>query len=265
MEHSEKLARLDDPRILRHLFHPRRQTDHTPPAGARDWCMDANDGTRLCGRFYLGDPSWCNILFFHGNGEIAPDYDAIGPMYHSIQANFLVMDYRGYGQSGGSPTVSHMLHDAHGVCDAVRTWLSREGRNNGPFVIMGRSLGSAPSLEIAAAYQPDVDGLVIESGFSRTIPLLRRLGISAQSLGLDDSEDGISNLDKMRQFRKPTLIIHAEHDHIIPHDHGVELFEACPATEKRMFTVRGANHNDIFIQAGMAYFNEIRGLLDKVE
>jgi fermentation-respiration switch protein FrsA (DUF1100 family) len=261
MDHSQALAKLDHPLVRRILFHPRRQPPHTPPAGAVDWSARAADGVRLAGRLYLREASWPNILFFHGNGEIAADYDTLGPMFHSIGANLLAMDYRGYGKSEGAPGVSAMLEDARTVYDALREWLRKEGRGNAPFFIMGRSLGSAPALELAAAFQPEIAGLVIESGFAHTFPLLAFLGLDTAALGLDEAGDAIANLEKIKDFHKPALIIHAEHDHIIPRPQGEELYDACPAAWKRLYTVPGANHNDIHIMAGMRYFHAVKELL----
>lgn len=87
--------------------------------------------------------------------------------------NFLVADYRGYGLSGGVPTVSAMLGDSHHILDYARIRLEANGYG-GPLVVMGRSLGSAPALELAA-HRDGIDGLIIESGFALTArPCLTR-------------------------------------------------------------------------------------------
>lgn len=51
------------------------------------------------------------LLFFHGNGEIVEDYDDIAQIYLKLGINFLPVDYRGYGRSTGSPTVTAMMRD----------------------------------------------------------------------------------------------------------------------------------------------------------
>ena len=47
-------------------------------------------------------------------------------------------------------------------------------------------------------------------------------------------------------FIKPTLIIHAEDDHLIPLADGQALYEASPARDKRLLTIPGADHNTLF-------------------
>jgi len=68
------------------------------------------DGAAVGARFHIGSRGHANLLFFHGNGEIAADYDEIGPYYNRIGINFLAADYRGYGPLDRAPHGD--LHDA---------------------------------------------------------------------------------------------------------------------------------------------------------
>ncbi|MBI9074189.1 MAG: alpha/beta hydrolase [Desulfatibacillum sp.] len=262
MDTRKLLEKLDSPLVSQYLFHPRSQYSSPIPPTGQDMTIPANDGILLGARMYLADKESHNILFFHGNGEIAADYDDIGPMYTAIGISFLVMDYRGYGASQGSPSVSSMLVDAQTIFDHVWSWLKREGRTKSLW-IMGRSLGSASALEIAASRQPEISGLIIESGFARVVPLLRTIGVNTLSMGLTNELDPVGNLDKMAVCNKPTLVIHAEHDHIIPLSHGEDLHRICPAQSKQFFMAPGANHNDIMFRAGKKYFSVIRSFLDE--
>jgi len=215
------------------------------------------------GRFHMVQPAAVNILFFHGNGEIVADYDDIAVLYNQVELNFLPVDYRGYGRSTGIPTVTGMMRDAHLIYAFVRTWL-RENGFTAPLLVMGRSLGSASALEIAANYSEEIEGLIIESGFAYAIPLLKRLGVRVWAMDLKE-EDGFSNLEKIGVYEGPTLIIHAEYDHIIPFSDGEALCEASPAVDKRLLQIPGANHNDIFIHGIRQYFDSIKSLAEKVK
>ena len=117
------------------------------------------------------------ILFFHGNGEIVADYDEMGPIYNRLGINFLPVDYRGYGRSGGQPSITAMMQDCHKILRYVASWLPENGLHR-TAALMGRSLGSASVLELAATYREKVAGLIIESGFAQAGPLLRLLGIN---------------------------------------------------------------------------------------
>jgi len=263
MERFAAYAALDRPEILQFLFHPRKDYGEAPPPGAVDRMLPVAEGIRVGARFYPAQPREPHILFFHGNGEIAADYDSMGPVYNAYGMSFLVADYRGYGLSDGQPTVSAMMQDAHGVFQGVEKWLDAQGRT-GPLVVMGRSLGSASALEVATVYHERLAGLIIESGYARTLPLLQRLGLEPVELGFEET-DALSNEGKIGRFHKPTLIIHAEHDQIIPISHGEALFERCPAEQKTFHMVPRADHNTIFMVAGKTYFEVIRRFVDTLD
>jgi alpha-beta hydrolase superfamily lysophospholipase len=115
---SEKIydySKLDQPEVLQILFHPRREAENMPPpANVFDSGIPVAAGVRIHARFHLAGREEPNILFFHGNGEIVSDYDDVGPFYTKTGMNFLAVDYRGYGKSSGSPSVTSMLQDARG-------------------------------------------------------------------------------------------------------------------------------------------------------
>jgi alpha-beta hydrolase superfamily lysophospholipase len=259
---------LDRPEVLMFLFHPRAesgpplQAAGTPPepAGSTDILIPVADDVAIGARFHMAKKSGGNILFFHGNGEIVADYEELGGVYNQMGINFLAVDYRGYGRSSGIPTVSAMMTDCHTIFDFVRTWL-RENDFRGPIILMGRSLGSASALELAAAYGAEIDGLIIESGFAYAGPLLQLLGIDIAGLGFEE-EKGFGNMAKIKEFNKPTLIIHAEFDHIIPFSDGQALFQACTAENKTLLKIPGANHNDIFMRGLQQYLAAVAKLVE---
>ncbi len=256
---------LDRPEVLRVLFHPRRddgaRAGRPPEAGAgtprvQDVLVPVGAGIAVGARFHLGGPTHANVLFFHGNGEIAADYDEIGPFYNRIGINFLAVDYRGYGRSTGHPTVAAMMQDCHAVYRFVSAWLAQNGFT-GPLILMGRSLGSASAIELAAADAERIAGLIVESGFAFAGPLLQLLGADPGRIGFRE-ESAFRHIEKIGQVKKPVLIIHAEFDHIIPFSDGQALFDACPSPAKTLLKIPGANHNDILAVAPGDYMAAIR-------
>jgi len=256
---------LDRPEIRMVLFHPRR--DYGAPAADRpsgtaatprvqDILVPVAADVGVGARLHLGGPAHANILFFHGNGEIAADYDDIGPVYNRIGANLLAADYRGYGRSGGQPTLAAMMRDCHEILRFVAAWLEQNGFS-GPLIVMGRSLGSASAIELAAAHPAQVSGLIIESGFAYAGPLLRLLGADPDRIGLRE-EATFQHIEKIGRIMKPVLIIHAEFDHIIPFSDGQALYDACPSPAKTLLKIPEANHNDILARAPGDYFSSIQ-------
>ena len=258
-EEKSDYALLDRPEVLGAIFHPRGEwgapSSIDEQAAPR---ISVAPNIHIGTRFHAVAGAKATILFFHGNGEIAADYDELGPLYNQMGINFLVADFRGYGRSNGQPTVSAMMSDCHLILSYVRRWLA-DNRQPRPLIAMGRSLGSASALELAAAHPEQMDGLIVESGFAYAEPLLGLLGVNVDGLGFKENQ-GFGNLDKIRRYAGPTLIIHAEYDHIIPFGDGQALYEASGAAHKRLLRIEGANHNDIFARGLAPYMQAVRDL-----
>ena len=125
---------LDRPEILMFLFHPRPEpvvrTSQTAESqsratGSKDILIPVEEDIAIGARFHMAEKSGANLLFFHGNGEIAADYDELGTVYNQMGINLLAVDYRGYGRSGGKPTVTAMMRDCHIIFHFVRNWLEQ--------------------------------------------------------------------------------------------------------------------------------------------
>jgi alpha-beta hydrolase superfamily lysophospholipase len=259
---KKSYAKLDRPEILKILFHPRPDNGGEPPAGAIDHNFTMEGNVVVGARFYLASLEAPNILFFHGNGEIASDYDQAGPMYNALDMSFMVVDYRGYGRSSGEPAVTAMMRDGHVIFRETLAWLARENRT-GPLLLMGRSLGSACAIDLAAAHQDDITGLIIESGFATTMPLLQALGIDVAAMGITE-QDGFMNAAKIERITKPTYILHARYDQLIPVTNAEILQAQSGARRKEFHMVPGADHNSIMAVTGRLYFEAIRGFINKI-
>jgi len=81
--------------VSRVVFHPRAEEDDYSPQGrpTQTQC----DGAVVCGYLHEAHKSDGLLLFFHGNGEIAADYDFLSGIYAACGLSFWVVDYRGYG------------------------------------------------------------------------------------------------------------------------------------------------------------------------
>ncbi len=253
---------LDSPEVRQVLFHPRATPETEPPAGAENINIEVEPGISIGCRLFTADKNAPTILFYHGNGEIVADYDEIGPMYAQQNINFLITDFRGYGWSGGTPSFSALLADSHVLYHKLRQYLADQGYSKVLF-IMGRSLGSACAIEVASAYNDEINGLIIESGFADTLPLAQTLGMDLSSTDLTE-EQTFNNGGKIATVTKPTFLLHGQLDTLIPLWQSEKLHAECGARSKELQVVPGADHNSLIAVGGIFYFQAIRQFVDRV-
>lgn len=244
------LQMLDNPAWLETLFFP-RQAQSSAGEGFQDGTIPVEADVVIGYRLWVNYPDKPTILYYHGNGEIAADYNFIAPEFRRIGVNLLIVDYRGYGWSTGTPTFTSLLADVKPVREALPDVLQAVGK--GALFVMGRSLGSAPAIEMAYLYPDDFKGLIVESGFATIVPLLVRRGIPADSFR---ETEPVGNRRKVAELAMPLLIIHGEQDQLIAVEEGEAIYDASPATLKRILRIANAGHNNL-LRAADRYFSAI--------
>lgn len=242
---------LDDPRLARSIFFPR--VDHSPaPAGAKDHRIEVAPGVTLSARHYVQDAAWPSVLFFHGNGEIVPDYDDLAPAFHGVGLNLFAVDYRGYGASTGEISVRGLALDPPVVAEY---FLNHAGTAK-PFV-MGRSLGSSPACDVALKFGSRFQGLILESGFADINPLLELLGAELPEDAQKEAAALFSNDHKLARIRIPVLILHGERDNLITPSHARLNYSMIPQGQGTLKILPGVGHNDLLRLADQ-YFGALK-------
>lgn len=249
---------LDEIRITSGLFYARKApADTQPDKYIYDGIIPIDLNISLGYRYYHA-PNEDVLLFFHGNGEIASDYDMLAPLYARAGLALLVVDYRGYGWSDGVPLTTQLLPDALIVAEALPVVLAQYRADSPALFIKGRSLGSAPAVYVAQQKPELFKGLIIESGYSDAPSLFRRMGLTVPEEIADDPSLPLNNAKKMQTVSLPLLVIHGENDMLIPAAQGRALYDAAPTAEKNLVIIPHAGHNDLIAQDSARYFGAIR-------
>ena len=248
----------DTPAVLVVVFHPRPEGAEFS-SGFEHLTIPVENSITLGGRFYAAGTNNPTLLFFHGNGEIVADYAELAKVYTRMGINFMPIDYRGYGRSSGTPGVTSMLKDAQTAFDFSRRWLKDHGYA-GRLAVMGRSLGSASALELAASYTNEINALIIDSGFSDAIALVQRLGWRPSSNQV--TQDTLfCHCEKIRRYPGPTLIIHGTRDMIIPVADAEALYQASASQTKQLLRIPGAGHNNLLSVGPNEYFQAVANIV----
>lgn len=253
---------LDNPLVLNMLFYPRQASPITGHAHLQDGTIPVDDGVVLGYRLYVYRPAAPLIVLFHGNGEIAADYDSISPLFHAIHCSLMVIDYRGYGWSTGRPLTSTLFTDAEKAITALPMVFKTVGIHPAGIYVMGRSLGSLPAVHVAGMMPDQVRGLIIESGIAEITSLVQRLGIPAALFApIRSFFASADNVDKLRKITLPLAVIHGEADDLLPVEGAQRLYEASPAAYKTILRVPYAGHNDLLMYDTQGYFSAIAKLV----
>lgn len=200
--------------------------------------LETSDGVRLHGWHIPAPQARGTVLFLHGNaGNISHRLDSV-LMFHRLGYSTLIFDYRGYGNSGGTPTEQGTYRDA----EAAWRHLT-ESRHIPPcrIVLFGESLGGAVAAWLAASHKPAA--LVIASGFTSVPDLAQQLYPFLPVRWL--ARIRYDTRESLGAVTAPVLVAHSPEDDIIPFEHGRALFAA--AHPPKQFLELAGGHNDGFI------------------
>lgn len=238
---------------LVYLPHMGREHVATPADIGLDWraveLVTADDLT-LDAWWLPAENSRAALLFLHGNaGNISHRLVSL-EQFNRLGLSVLILDYRGYGKSEGTPSEAGTAMDA----DAGWRWLKeKSGHDPGRFVIFGRSLGAAVAAELASRTEPAA--LILESPFRSVPDLGQRLypWLPVRAL----ARLNYPTVEYVTQLKAPLLVIHSEEDEIIPFAEGQAVYEAA-ASPKKLLVIQGG-HNTGFLVNEAIY---LRGMND---
>jgi len=202
-----------------------------------DVSFQSEDRTQLHGWYVSTNQARAHVLFMHGNaGNLSHRAYVLKLLRGRLDVSVFIFDYRGYGKSEGRPDETGILADAR----AARAWLaSRAEVAETQLVLMGRSLGAAVAVDLAA--ETGAKGLILESAFTSALDLAAHHYpmLPVRSL----MRTRLDSLSKIGSYYGPLLQSHGTADEIVPIELGQRLFDAAPG-EKEFFIIKDAMHND---------------------
>ncbi len=176
-------------------------------------------------------------VVFHGNAGHAAHRAFYAQALVPLGCRVVLAEYPGYGPRAGVP------REASLVADAEET-LARAHRQFGaPVLVIGESLGGGVASAAAPRQPAAVAGLLLITPWDR----LRHVAghhyrwLPVRWL-LRDRYDSVENL---KAFDRPTVVVVAERDSIVPAPLGTAL-HASLRGPKRLVVIDGSDHNDWF-------------------
>jgi hypothetical protein len=217
--------------------------------------IGTKDGERLHGWYVPADPGHPGVvLFFHGNaGNISHRLDSLA-IFHALGLDTLIIDYRGYGESTGSPSEQGTYRDAEAAWNYL---VGERGIAPERIIVFGRSLGGAVAAWLASRVRPG--GVIIESCFSSGTDMAKRLYPFLPARLITRLRYPVT--DYVRDIQSPLLVVHSRDDEIIPFDMGQAIFRAAP--EPKSFLALNGDHNMGFLLSREAYLAGLESFITK--
>lgn len=219
--------------------------------------ITTSDGVRLRGWYLPPAPEPLRgqrapgLLWFYGNMETV---SALAPIVRDLRPPdiaLLMLDYRGYGESGGSPSEAGIYRDAEAAWEYLA---ARPDVDASRIAVYGRSVGSAVATHLADT--KPVRAVVLDSPFSNAKDMARihyaMIPRALVRLSLD-------NLGRVGRLNVPLLVFHGTDDDIVPPRMGRAVAEAGRARE--LVLISGAGHNDTYDVGGREYREKLHAFL----
>jgi fermentation-respiration switch protein FrsA (DUF1100 family) len=190
------------------------------------------DGERLNAWWRAPDPGRPAILFLHGNGGDIAGRVSRARILTEDGAGLLLLSWRGYPGSAGSPSEAGLIEDGR----AALAWI-RAAAPGAPIVLYGESLGSGVAVRLAT--EPGIAGVILDAPYAAIVDLAAKLywWVPVRLL----LNDQFRSIDHVGQLRAPLLVLHGDRDAVTPITEGERLFAAAPQP-KRFVRIGGGPH-----------------------
>jgi hypothetical protein len=186
------------------------------------------------------------ILWFYGNAMCMNDALSEFLFFRRLGANVLLVDYAGYGMSGGEASEQGCYRAAEA---GYQYLLTRADIDTHKLIPAGWSLGGAVAIDLAARHSGDshIAGVVTFCAFTSMSEVAQHhypfVPVKLLLTQRFDSEG------KIGKIRVPILIGHGRRDSIVPFSMSDRLTKAAAGRVVRIECSQ-ADHNDFFDIAG---------------
>jgi fermentation-respiration switch protein FrsA (DUF1100 family) len=217
-----------------------------------DVFFEAADGVKLHG-WWVPKAGAPVLVWFHGNaGNISHRLENIKLLHDLVGVQVFIFDYREYGRSQGRISREGTFLDANAAYGYVTETRKVPAED---IVLFGRSLGTALATDIAVKHP--CGALILEAAFTNSSDMAKML---APFLFDWRPKVPYDNLGKIGKIKVPVLIIHGDHDEIIPVEMGRRVFVAANSP-KDLYIIPGAHHNDTYVVGGKDYFGRLKSFI----
>jgi fermentation-respiration switch protein FrsA (DUF1100 family) len=219
------------------------------PSAPPGWRLEtvsfrSSDGTLLAGILVMPPQQKPPLVIYYGGN--AEEVTAFGPYVNEThgEAATLLVNYRGYGASGGRPGEKELVADALELFDWAK---ARGDLDTSRIALHGRSLGSGVAVAVAASRPATC--IVLTTPFDSALEVAARMYPWLPVAWL--MRHPFDSVALAPRIRIPALVLIGEADNLIPRRHSERLADHWGGpVERRYFA--GFGHNDLDLHPGYA-------------
>jgi len=176
------------------------------------------------------------VLYFHGNAGNLERWAGLTSHLRQYSYDLFLLDYRGYGKSGGSYDEAKMYEDALLAYDYLNGLYDADS-----IIIYGRSLGSTFGTYVAANRTSKY--LILETPFYGLKQMLRDAYFFFAIENFLTYE--FPTFLFADQVKCPIYMFHGTDDMIVPYEQSLRLKKVFNSNQIELITVDGGHHNDL--------------------
>lgn len=207
------------------------------------------DQVKLSSLLFKAKASKGVILYLHGSNNALNVWGKLAPTYTQLHYDVLMLDYRGYGKSGGKITSEAGLHqDMQTVYDYVKRMYAQD-----QIIILGHSMGTGLAAGLAAKNHPKL--LILQAPYYSVADWVQHL-----VPGFDTTQIRykLPTYQYIQQTTSPILLIHGDADQAIYPGSSLKLKAYLKPTDQ-LLILKGEGHTELV--KNKAYVQALRSWL----
>lgn len=213
-------------------------------AAVSEVSLTADDGITLRGIKLINKEALINIVFFSANGMKISTSSKILNKFAMLPANIIWFDYRGVGISDKKDqlTINSLQKDALSIFEFSLNHFP----DNLPVAVHGLSMGSLIASYVAN--NKHTDALILDGAINSVPNLVDNLipiwSKPFYSVTLSKELSEITNVDSIKQYNKPLLLLVGENDSVTPVEYSKTLYDMSPSQMKVLAIIPGTEHGE---------------------
>jgi fermentation-respiration switch protein FrsA (DUF1100 family) len=221
-------------------------------AGFQDLVLPTPDGEQLVAWWKPPESGRALVLYFHGNGGSLWNGRFRAQALTASGRGLLMISYRGYSGSTGSPSERGLHTDARTAYD----WVA-QAYEASRLVAYGESLGTGVAVHLAS--ERPLAGLILDAPYTSTADVA---GLTYWYVPVSWlMQDQFRSLDIIQKVKASILILHGTEDRTIPFAFGERLYAAAPEP-KRFVRIEGGSHTRNLEQGGIAAVDDFLAAIE---